>query len=92
MDDMKKIVYADDLKQAIVEDRQIRGKAFAAIMRHLQAAPAVNAKPVVNGQWIICSDGYYPYCSVCKAEPKHGEMTDYCPKCGTQMSSRRQEE
>ena len=39
-----------------------------------------------KAEWIICSDGYYPYCSVCKNEPKNGVMTDYCPSCGAEMS------
>ena len=41
--------------------------------------------PVVRGRWIISSDGYYPYCSECKEEPKYGEMTNYCPNCGAKM-------
>ena len=38
-----------------------------------------------EGEWVICSDGYYPYCSECKHEPKNGVMTDFCPKCGAKM-------
>lgn len=38
-----------------------------------------------NSHWEICSDGYYPYCSNCKSEPKNGEMTKYCPNCGAEM-------
>ena len=38
-----------------------------------------------TAKWIIGSDGYYPYCSACKWEPKDGEMTDYCPHCGARM-------
>jgi len=36
-----------------------------------------------RGKWIICSDGYYPYCSVCNYRPH--EMTNYCPNCGARM-------
>ena len=36
------------------------------------------------GKWLINSDGYYPYCSQCKYEPK--EMTHYCPNCGAKMN------
>ena len=39
----------------------------------------------IEGEWIICSDGYYPYCSNCNHEPKNGVMTNYCPKCGAKM-------
>lgn len=38
-----------------------------------------------NAEWIISSDGYYPYCSRCNHEPKNGVMTDYCPDCGAKM-------
>ncbi len=38
-----------------------------------------------SGRWLINSDGYYPYCSVCKNEPKSRIMTDYCPNCGAYM-------
>jgi hypothetical protein len=40
---------------------------------------------VTHGRWLINSDGYYPYCSVCKEEPKSGIMTHYCPNCGAKM-------
>ena len=38
-----------------------------------------------NAKWIISSDGYYPYCSHCKNEPKNGIMSKYCPECGALM-------
>ena len=41
MSDTKKVIYAEDLRQRIVEDEQIRGKAFAAVMRHLEEAAPV---------------------------------------------------
>lgn len=37
------------------------------------------------GHWIINSDGYYPYCSECRMEPKSGDMTNFCPSCGADM-------
>ena len=51
---------------------------------------AVNMQPIVQpeakrGRWLINSDGYYPYCSVCMKEPENGVMTDYCPNCGAEM-------
>ena len=51
----------------------------------IASTPTVDAVEVVHGRWIICSDGYFPYCSECKTEPKHGEMTNYCPNCGAKM-------
>lgn len=50
MDNMKKLVDADVLRQKIVEDPQIRGKAFAAVMRHLQEAPAEK----MSGDCVAC--------------------------------------
>lgn len=38
-----------------------------------------------HGHWIICSDGYYPYCSECNKEPRDGERTKQCPNCGAIM-------
>ena len=35
--------------------------------------------------WIICDEGYYPYCSNCGAEPEGRVMTKYCPNCGAFM-------
>lgn len=44
------------------------------------------------GQWIINSDGYYPYCSylycsICHNEPENGKRTNYCPECGAYMKA-----
>lgn len=38
-----------------------------------------------TANWIICCDGYYPFCSVCGEEPPGREMTAYCPNCGRRM-------
>ena len=38
-----------------------------------------------RGHWIICSDGYYPYCSECGTEPQERVMTDVCSHCGAEM-------
>lgn len=42
-------------------------------------------EPVVHAKWEINCDGYYPYCSNCKTEPKNGVMTKRCPECGAHM-------
>ena len=44
-----------------------------------------DAATVVHARWEINLDGYYPYCSNCKAEPKSGKMTETCPNCGADM-------
>ena len=38
-----------------------------------------------HGVWLINPDGYYPYCSRCKEEPKSGELSKFCPNCGCDM-------
>lgn len=42
-------------------------------------------QPVSHAKWVICSDGYYPYCSKCKCELQNGRMTKYCPHCGAKL-------
>ena len=49
MPDTEKVIYVEDLRQRIVEDKQIRGGAFAAVMRHLQETPAVELRCVHCG-------------------------------------------
>lgn len=38
-----------------------------------------------RGEWLINSDGWYPYCSVCGEEPRERKMSKFCPDCGTPM-------
>lgn len=38
---------------------------------------------VEKNEWIISSDGYYPYCSKCGHRP--GKMSRFCPSCGADM-------
>ena len=38
-----------------------------------------------TAKWVICCDGYYPFCSVCGEEPPGREMSRYCPNCGRRM-------
>ena len=38
-----------------------------------------------TAKWIISSDGYYPYCSNCKKEPKNRCISEFCPNCGRWM-------
>lgn len=40
---------------------------------------------VKHAKWEISCDGYYPYCSHCKTEPKNGVMSKRCPECGAYM-------
>ena len=57
----------------------------------IKEAPAADVETVRHGQWLINSDGYYPYCSECGEEPKSGIMTHYCPNCGANMMDKEDE-
>ena len=54
------------------------------LLDYIKHMPSVTPKQKI-GEWRINSDGYYPYCSECKEEPKNREMTKYCPNCGAKM-------
>lgn len=50
-------------------------------------APAVDAVPVVRGEWDDSLDGITPYCSICGQS--HRLMTrapNFCPNCGAAMT------
>ena len=47
--------------------------------------PVKNAALEDTAHWIICCDGYYPFCSVCGEEPPGREMSRFCPNCGRRM-------
>ena len=47
--------------------------------------PRADVQKVKHGKWVICSDGYYPYCSNCNNEPPSKELTEFCPRCGAKM-------
>ena len=59
------------------------GEMYSPDMSKLETIDPEILRP--HGKWVICSDGYYPYCSECKEEPKGGNMTSYCPNCGATM-------
>lgn len=44
MEHRKKVIYADDLLIAIRDDLSINSTSFAAVVRHINAAPAVNVE------------------------------------------------
>lgn len=63
-----------------------QGMTITGIEQALKEVPAVQPEQKI-GRWIICSDGYYPYCSQCLNEPKNRIMTKYCGECGAKMES-----
>lgn len=56
------------------------------LIRKLQAmVRAMRDGETKHGQWLINSDGYYPYCSVCGEESESGKLTNFCSRCGADM-------
>lgn len=51
----------------------------------IENAHPADTATIIHAKWIICSDGYYPYCSNCKREPQGRTMTKFCPNCGATM-------
>lgn len=85
---MSRLIDADALVRDLVDNK---GFYPTIVRRAIETAPTVDAVEVVHGEWKICSDGYYPYCSNCQREPQSGKMTDYCPNCGAKMDGEKHE-
>ena len=81
---LAKISFDKDKLDEIAKEAARKIKEQLTTTEAAPATPPVTPEPR-RGKWLINSDGYYPYCSECKAEPKSGEMTDFCPKCGAKM-------
>lgn len=66
--------------------KKIYKTAYNHVIDVINILPAIQPEQKI-GHWIICSDGYYPYCSQCLNEPKNRIMTKYCGECGAKMKS-----
>lgn len=55
----------------------------------LDAAPTIDAAPVVHGEWITHNADLpfliYAECSVCGFNQSISDTLDYCPYCGAKM-------
>ena len=78
------VVLSTDVRRAPAVDPVTVFKQIGLVKEAFEMAKAY-LRPVRHGRWIISSDGYYPYCWDCKARPKGGNMTKYCPNCGAKM-------
>lgn len=70
-----------ELKKALAYDRKQYEKGFDDGF-----ARAEKKNKKAEGHWVICSDGYYPYCSECNKEPPGRVMSAFCPNCGARMT------
>lgn len=81
-----RLIDADALDFTISENPHFMAATLVQALKNaIDKVPTIEAEPVRHGRWIISSDGYYPYCWDCKARPKGGNMTKYCPNCGAKM-------
>lgn len=72
----------EELQKALRYDRDSYCKGFKAGYE--------KRKSDYTAHWVISSDGYYPYCSECGAQPR--EMTKYCAECGRRMRGSNEEQ
>jgi len=59
------------------------------IKRDIETLPTADVVEVKHAKWEINYDGYYPYCSNCKTEPKNGVLSKHCPECGAKMDGQK---
>ena len=99
--DNDKLIRAGALVEVLRDDLEINGKNFARVKEHIDRADAVEAAPVVHGEWIGTQyDGYADgnpvydlwECSECREEFEYeGDPPPfaYCPYCGVKMDGER---
>ena len=92
----KRYIEAVGLAEVIENlDIRVAGKparwndAKYSVLREISQAPDADVEEVKHAKWEINCDGYYPYCSNCKTEPKNGVMSKHCPECGAKMDGRK---
>lgn len=88
--------FAEDYKIVDSQEVYTNGTELIPIFRvkqWLQHEQACRGAKVKRGEWILSSDGYYPFCSNCRYEPPFvggkDMRTPYCPNCGAKMDGGR---
>ena len=97
---MARLIDADELKESIRKALGIKSltyltTAVRVIVNQIDAAPTIDAEPVVHGRWQWLSSTYDRtpcemryMCDKCHHETiTHGQeqWEKYCPHCGAQM-------
>lgn len=85
--------------QTVLNDITCPIHIAAEIEQYLEFEPAVDAAPVVHGQWVEkrwitecdwCVINHRALvCTACSIEIADGEKTPYCPYCGAKMDEER---
>lgn len=85
---MARYIDADNLEKEI--KMEASESIARAVIRIIDKQPTADVEKVKHGEWIISSDGYYPFCSNCRYEPPFiigkDMRTPICPKCGAKMN------
>lgn len=76
--------YAPNLSK-ITNEAMSCGLSLA--IKEAKNTPTADVVEAKHAKWEINCDGYYPYCSHCKTEPKNGVMSKHCPECGAKMDN-----
>ena len=80
---LKAVEKMDKLDKEVKPSYEYNKQGYILLIKN---APTADVVEVKHAKWEINSDGYYPYCSHCKTEPKNGVMSKYCPECGAKMN------
>lgn len=69
-------------------DRYYGDVSPESVIRIIESIPAVDAVPVVHGNWIECYErSRHYYCSNCgKVQGIASIVMKYCPECGAKMA------
>lgn len=81
-----RLIDADELHKEIWSDNNgylSRLESVAQILLRIESAPTIETHPVNIARWIVSSDGYYPYCPICGAQPD--KKTRFCAECGAKL-------
>ena len=79
----------DDLiSRAAALDVLVTSPNFHTTLTRIEELPAVDAAPVVHGNWIECYErSRHYYCSNCgKVQGIASIVMKYCPECGAKMA------
>ena len=89
---MARYIDREKIKAFIDEKMEKSGLGYIIgnqLKAYIKQQPTADVEEVKHGEWIISSDGYYPYCSNCRYEPPFvggkDMRTSRCPKCGAKM-------
>ena len=88
---MPRLIDADALIIAFCENPSYSASMFSKIRARINAAPTIEAEPVVHGRWEKSPHLYgFVRCSVCHGctvwdEWVDGKKWNYCPNCGAKM-------